>query len=210
MLNLDQSVFYSREFWTPKIGRLWRIKYAVVTWISDSLCRPCPRPLTPHHKTPQLAGRLKREQTDKIKGEISLFTLIRRKNSVLAELYNYFIWLIGLTPFSASSFPVLEKLSFSQGLILLTTEKQNPLFWAAWCTSTFPHAERKVAIKTSQTPMLSAGLGASGNADSALSETPVIHVLWPSMNSLNCFASLTNLSALTTWAKKVFPGREKN
>lgn len=57
--------------------------------------------------------------------------------------------------------------------------------------------------------MLSAGLGTSGNADSALSQAPVIWALSPSMNWLNCFASLVNPSALTTWAEKVFPEREK-
>lgn len=57
--------------------------------------------------------------------------------------------------------------------------------------------------------MLSAGLGTSGNADSALSQAPVIWALSPSVNWLNCFASLVNLTALTTWAEKVFPEREK-
>lgn len=37
-------------------------------------------------------------ETNKIEVEISLFTLTRRKNSVLTELGNCFIWLIGLTP----------------------------------------------------------------------------------------------------------------
>lgn len=43
--------------------------------------------------------------------------------------------------------------------------------------------------------MKSAGLGTSRNAGSALGQAPVIFSLSPSMNSLNHFAFLNNLSA---------------